>query len=48
MKPIHFVKIIAFAKDNNLETKSFDSVVSAIKDSAKTREVSIEEYLEQY
>lgn len=48
MKPVHFIKIMAFARDNNLVTKSFDSVVSTIKDSAKARGISIEEYLEQY
>ena len=48
MKPVHFVKIMAFARDNNLETKSFDSVVSVIRDSARDKGVSVEEYLEQY
>lgn len=48
MKPIHFIKIMAFARDNNLTSNSFDAVVSTIKDSARARGVSMEEYLEQY
>lgn len=48
MKPIHFVKIMAFARDNNLTKKSFDAVVSTIRDNARAREMELEEYLEQY
>lgn len=48
MKPIHFVKIMAFARDNDLTSKSFDAVVSTIRDSARARGMELEEYLEQY
>lgn len=48
MKPIHFVKIMAFARDNNLTINSFDSVVATIRDNARDRGVSIEKYLEEY
>ena len=48
MKPIHFVKIMAFARDNNLTSKSFDAVVSTIRNSARARGMELEEYLEQY
>ena len=48
MKPIHFVKIMAFARDNNFTSKSFDSVVSTIRDSVRARGIELEEYLEQY
>ena len=48
MKPIHFITIMRFARDNNLVNKSFDSVVVTIETRAKARGVSIEEYLEQY
>lgn len=39
---------MAFARDNNLTSKSFDTVVSIIKDSARARGMEFEEYLEQY
>lgn len=48
MRPIHFVKIMAFARDNKLKGNSFDAVVSVIRDSARAKGVSVEEYLEQY
>ena len=48
MKPIHFITIMRFARDNNLVNKSFDSVVATIETSARARGVSIEEYLEDY
>lgn len=48
MRPIHFLKIMAFARDNNLTSKSFNSVVSTIRDSARARGMEFEEYLEQY
>lgn len=48
MKPVHFLKIMAFARDNNLVNKSFNSVVSAIRDSARARGMEFEEYLEDY
>ena len=48
MRPIHFITIMRFARDNNLTINSFDSVVSTIRDSAKDKEVSIEKYLEDY
>lgn len=48
MKPIHFVKIMAFARDNNIESKSFDAVVNTIRDSARDKGVTIEKYLEEY
>ena len=48
MKPIHFVKIMAFARDNNLTSNSFNAVVATIKDSARAKGVSVEEYLEDY
>lgn len=48
MKPIHFITIMKFARDNNLVNKSFNSVVSTIRDSARARGMELEEYLEQY
>ena len=48
MRPIHFVKIMAFARDNDMASKSFDAVVSTIRDSARARGMELEEYLEQY
>lgn len=39
---------MAFARDNNLATKSFDTVVGVIKDNAKSKGMNFEEYLEQY
>lgn len=48
MKPIHFLKIMMFARDNNLTINSFDSVVATIETRAKARRISAEEYLEQY
>lgn len=48
MKPIHFITIMRFARDNNLTSNSFDSVISTIKDSARARGMEFEEYLEQY
>ena len=48
MKPIHFVTIMRFARDNNLTINSFDSVVATIETNAKAKGVTIEEYLEQY
>ena len=48
MKPIHFITIMRFARDNNLVNKSFDSVVDTIETSARARGVSIEKFLEQY
>lgn len=48
MRPIHFVKIMAFARDNNLVSKSFNDVVSVIRNSAKARGMEFEKYLEQY
>lgn len=48
MKPIHFITIMRFARDNNLVNKSFDSVVAIIETKAETRGVSVEEFLEDY
>lgn len=48
MRPIHFVKIMAFARDNDMANKSFDTVVSTIRDNARARGIELEEYLEQY
>lgn len=48
MRPIHFITIMRFARDNNLTINSFDAVVSTIRDSARARGVSIEKYLEDY
>lgn len=48
MRLIHFIKLLAFAKDNNLTTKSFDDVIDAIEANAKAKGVSMEKYLEDY
>lgn len=48
MKPIHFITIMRFARDNNLTINSFDSVVATIEIKAKDRGISVKEYLEQY
>lgn len=48
MKPIHFITIMRFARDNNLTINSFDSVVATIETNAKAKGVSVEEYLEDY
>ena len=48
MRPIHFITIMRFARDNNLVNKSFDSVVATIETSARARGMELEEYLEQY
>ena len=48
MRPIHFITIMRFAKDNNLASESFNSVIATIEIKAKDKEVSVEEYLEQY
>ena len=48
MRPIHFITIMIFARDNNLVNKSFDAVVNTIRDSARARGMELEEYLEQY
>lgn len=48
MKPIHFITIMRFARDNNLMNNSFDSVVTIIETRAKDKGVIVEEYLEQY
>lgn len=48
MRPIHFITIMRFARDNNLTSKSFDSVITTIEIKAEDREVSVEEYLEVY
>lgn len=48
MKPIHFITIMRFARDNNLVNKSFDAVVATIETKARARGVSVEEYLEDY
>lgn len=48
MRPIHFITIMRFARDNDMANKSFDSVVSTIRDSARTKGMELEEYLEQY
>ena len=39
---------MAFARDNNLTSKSFNAVVATIETNARARGVSVEEYLEQY
>ena len=48
MKPIHFITIMRFARDNNLTINSFDSVVAIIETRAKARGISVEKFLEQY
>lgn len=48
MKPIHFITIMRFARDNNLTINSFDSVVATIETRAKAKGISVKEYLEQY
>lgn len=48
MKPIHFITIMRFARDNNLMNNSFDSVVATIEARAKARGISVEKFLEQY
>lgn len=48
MKPIHFITIMRFARDNNLTINSFDSVIATIETRAKARGISVEKFLEQY
>ena len=48
MKPIHFITIMRFARDDNLTINSFSGVIATIETRAKARGVSVEEYLEQY
>lgn len=48
MKPIHFITIMRFARDNNLMNNSFDSVVATIEARAKARGINVEKFLEQY